>query len=504
MKRTTVPDSSADVGERGRAVLHVGHHRALESGWYDVALPVHGGRDGCVGVGIRPGGGAVDGDAAVPPERGAERAGPDAGRRNNRDCQRFSPRRRMGRRAGPAVPSASPVPVPWSRCCRTCLPIRATHSCRCASSPRHPSTPNSYHEIEKRYGCRIVTMYGMTEAFPIAVKGVADDGVPGTSGRPNPNFDVRIVDDDGNPLPAGAVGEITCRPRHQHVMSEGYVRQGDVRQGDTRGLHVDPHQEWFRTGDLGKLDADQNLTYVDRVKDSLRRRGENVSSVEVETVVMRHPAVLEAAAVGVPSRVGRGRHLADRHLAPRSRAGLRRACSISALPGCRTSACPDSSRRLTNSRRTSLDGYAKTYCAAGVSARGHGIEKKTATSLAGKLRVCYVGAAKLSYCYVISSRFTFSAAIFAERLTSTDDQHELSGTADARRRNGRDAILNLNARHNRAYSDGDRDAWIATFRHSGRHLHPRPRRVHRSAHGIRRRGFGSAWSASITRSKSTA
>jgi crotonobetaine/carnitine-CoA ligase len=162
-----------------------------------------------------------------------------------------------------------------------------------------PIDANSYRDIEKRYGCRIVTMYGMTEAFPIAVKSVADDGVPGASGRPNPNFDVRIVDDDDNPLPAGTVGEITCRPRYPHVMSEGYVGQG---------MKVDPHQEWFRTGDLGRLDPDanggQNLTYVDRIKDSLRRRGENVSSVEVEAVVMRHPAVAEAAAVAVPSELG--------------------------------------------------------------------------------------------------------------------------------------------------------------------------------------------------------
>jgi carnitine-CoA ligase len=158
-----------------------------------------------------------------------------------------------------------------------------------------PIDADSYRDIEKRYGCRIVTMYGMTEAFPIAVKSVADQGVPGTSGRPNPNFDVRIVDEHGNPLPAGTIGEITCRPRYPHVMSEGYISQG---------MTVDPHQEWFRTGDLGRLDTDQNLTYVDRIKDSLRRRGENVSSVEVETVVMRHPAVAEAAAVGVPSELG--------------------------------------------------------------------------------------------------------------------------------------------------------------------------------------------------------
>jgi carnitine-CoA ligase len=158
-----------------------------------------------------------------------------------------------------------------------------------------PIDATSYPEIEKRYGCRIVTMYGMTEAFPIAVKGMGDDGVPGTSGRPNPNFDVRIVDADGNPLPAGTVGEITCRPRYPHVMSEGYVGQGS---------QLDPHPEWFHTGDLGRLGLDENLTYVDRSKDSLRRRGENVSSVEVETVVMRHPAVAEAAAVAVPSDLG--------------------------------------------------------------------------------------------------------------------------------------------------------------------------------------------------------
>jgi carnitine-CoA ligase len=166
-----------------------------------------------------------------------------------------------------------------------------------------PIEANSYHEIEKRYGCKIVTMYGMTEAFPIAVTGVADDGVPGTSGRPNPNFDVRIVDPDGTPLPAGAVGEIACRPRYSHVMSEGYVTIG-TSQGATQGAQVEPHPEWFRTGDLGTLDSENNLTYVDRIKDALRRRGENVSSVEVETVVMRHPAVLEAAAVGVPSQLG--------------------------------------------------------------------------------------------------------------------------------------------------------------------------------------------------------
>jgi carnitine-CoA ligase len=162
-----------------------------------------------------------------------------------------------------------------------------------------PIDADAYRAIQQRYDCRIVTMYGMTEAFPLAVSGVADEGVPGTSGRPNPNFDVRIVDEQGNELPAGAVGEITCRPRSPHVMSLGYVRAGE-----RQGMRVDPHPDWFRTGDMGRFDASRNLTYVDRVKDSLRRRGENVSSVEVETVVMSHPSVLEAAAIAVPSDLG--------------------------------------------------------------------------------------------------------------------------------------------------------------------------------------------------------
>jgi crotonobetaine/carnitine-CoA ligase len=163
-----------------------------------------------------------------------------------------------------------------------------------------PIWADIYRGIERRYDCRIVTMYGMTEAFPIAYKSVSDVGAPGTSGRVNPDFEVRIVDRRGHPLSAGEVGEIACRARTTHAMSEGYVSSAS----GGAGLRVDPHPEWFRTGDLGVLDHDQNLTYVDRVKDSLRRRGENISSVEVEQTVMRHPAVLEAAAVGIPSELG--------------------------------------------------------------------------------------------------------------------------------------------------------------------------------------------------------
>lgn len=161
-----------------------------------------------------------------------------------------------------------------------------------------PIPADLYRGVEQRYNCRVVTMYGLTEAFPIAVKAVSDAGVPGTSGTVNPAFDVRVVDTRGRPVPPGVVGEIVCRGRHPHVMSEGYVA------GDGPELRVEAHPEWFHTGDLGSLDDHQNLTYVDRVKDCLRRRGENVSSLEIEATVIGHPAVSEAAAVAVPSELG--------------------------------------------------------------------------------------------------------------------------------------------------------------------------------------------------------
>jgi crotonobetaine/carnitine-CoA ligase len=146
-----------------------------------------------------------------------------------------------------------------------------------------PIAAEHYRAIERRYGCRVVTMYGLTEAFPIAVKAVGENGVPGTSGRVHPDFETSLVD-----------GELTCRPSRPGVMSLGY-------------LHADglvPHDVWFRTGDLATVDDDGELTYVDRVKDAIRRRGENVSSVEVENVVTAFPGVAEAAVVGVASELG--------------------------------------------------------------------------------------------------------------------------------------------------------------------------------------------------------
>lgn len=154
-----------------------------------------------------------------------------------------------------------------------------------------------YHEVEKRYGCKVVTAYGLSEAFPVSYARMRDDNPPGASGRPNPRMEVVVVDEKDVEVPAGTVGEIVCRPREPHVMFEGYDGRPAETLEQMRNL-------WFHTGDLGRFDASGNLTYVDRKKDAMRRRGENISSFEVEQAILRHPAVAEAAAVGVPSDVG--------------------------------------------------------------------------------------------------------------------------------------------------------------------------------------------------------
>jgi carnitine-CoA ligase len=160
-----------------------------------------------------------------------------------------------------------------------------------------PVPKEIYRGIEDRWGCRIVTCYGMSEAFPVAYAGVADDNPPGASGRPNPDFEVAIFDEEDGEVAAGTVGEIVCRPRGPHVMFEGYDGRDRETVEQLRDL-------WFHTGDLGRFDAEGNLYYADRKKDAMRRRGENISSFEVEQAILAHPLVAEAAAIGVPSELG--------------------------------------------------------------------------------------------------------------------------------------------------------------------------------------------------------
>jgi crotonobetaine/carnitine-CoA ligase len=160
-----------------------------------------------------------------------------------------------------------------------------------------PVPRESFEAMEERWGCHIVTCYGMSEAFPLVVAGIDETKRTGSSGRPNPDFEVLIVDAQDEQVPTGEVGEIVCRPRRSHVMFEGYDGRDRETVEQFRNL-------WFHTGDMGRFDDDGYFYFADRKKDAMRRRGENISSFEVEQALLRHPAVAEVAAVGVPSELG--------------------------------------------------------------------------------------------------------------------------------------------------------------------------------------------------------
>jgi len=143
----------------------------------------------------------------------------------------------------------------------------------------------------ERFGLQaVVSMYGQTEVMPATMGDARRPPKPGSSGRPQPNVELRIVGDDGAVLPAGATGEIVIRTRRPHGVFEGYL-----------GLpaSVAFTDGWFHTGDLGRLDDDGDLFFVDRKADHIRRRGHNVSSAEIEATVAAHPAVADVAAYAV-------------------------------------------------------------------------------------------------------------------------------------------------------------------------------------------------------------
>lgn len=149
--------------------------------------------------------------------------------------------------------------------------------------------------FEERFNCRIHEIYGQSETGIVTGcwPGVATR--PGSAGKANDaTFDVRIADDDDNEVPPGTVGEFVVRPRAAFGMMNEYYNMPRETIAAFRNF-------WFHTGDSGRMDEDGYFYFVDRKKDALRRRGENISSFELESVVMQHPKVLDCAAVAVPS-----------------------------------------------------------------------------------------------------------------------------------------------------------------------------------------------------------
>lgn len=159
-----------------------------------------------------------------------------------------------------------------------------------------PAPAAIYADFERRFATTFVEAYGATDG-QIPVYMPLDAPKIGACGKVIPGFDLQIVDDGDEPCGPGQVGEIVYRSHRPYTMMLGY-------HGNPQATADAQRNFWFHSGDLGYLDHEGYLHFVDRKKDSIRRRGENISSYEVEKAANDHPAVLESAAVAVPAELG--------------------------------------------------------------------------------------------------------------------------------------------------------------------------------------------------------
>jgi crotonobetaine/carnitine-CoA ligase len=154
--------------------------------------------------------------------------------------------------------------------------------------------PPIWQDLEARLGIRLVEVYGLSEA-PMATVNVrkgAQGSQIGSAGRASDLFEIAIVDADDQVLPPGGIGEIVLRPKRPDAMMLGYYGKDAATVRAWRNL-------WFHSGDRGRLSEAGDLFFEEREKDSIRRRGENISAWEVEGVLDMHPDVAESAVYGI-------------------------------------------------------------------------------------------------------------------------------------------------------------------------------------------------------------
>ena len=163
-------------------------------------------------------------------------------------------------------------------------PVRVVLSAACPG--------NIWKEFEERYDTRLVEFYGMVDSPGFLLN---DVGKVGSMGKPIGGVDFQVIDDDGKPLPDGKVGELVFR--HPKGPLTLYYKLPDATSEAYR-------DGWFHSGDLAERDADGFYYFRGRKKASMRRRGENISAWEIESVLNEHPKVLESAAYAVPSELG--------------------------------------------------------------------------------------------------------------------------------------------------------------------------------------------------------
>lgn len=162
-----------------------------------------------------------------------------------------------------------------------------------------PAPHDMIEQFMKRFNIKFMEGYGLTEIGQCTWMRPGEPFRVGSCGKEAPNYEIKISDPETDEeLPRGQVGEIIVRPRIPNVMLHYYHKMPEKTVQDFRNF-------WFHTGDAGRMDQDDYIYFVDRVKDYIRRRGENISSFEVEKIVNSHPDVEESAAIGVKAEEGK-------------------------------------------------------------------------------------------------------------------------------------------------------------------------------------------------------
>lgn len=157
--------------------------------------------------------------------------------------------------------------------------------------------PALWQRFEQRFDLRLIETYGQTELASLWFMPPADGSRVGTVGRPVDRLEARLEDAEGNAPAAGVAGELAIRPRDPLQMAQGYFRNPEATARAFR-------DGWYYTGDAASRDEDGYYRFTGRLKDFIRRRGENIAAFEIEREALSHPAVEDCAAVGVPAELG--------------------------------------------------------------------------------------------------------------------------------------------------------------------------------------------------------
>jgi carnitine-CoA ligase len=178
---------------------------------------------------------------------------------------------------------------------RPSQPFEHEHNVRVALAPATPA--RLFDHFRERFGVQLVEGYGSTETNCAIAAPHPSEGRGGYMGTVRPGFHARVVDEQDHPVPDGTPGELVLRHDEPFAFADGYHAMPDQTVRAWRNL-------WFHTGDRVVRDADGWYRFLDRAKDAIRRRGENISSWEVEQVLVEHPAVQAVAVFPVPSALG--------------------------------------------------------------------------------------------------------------------------------------------------------------------------------------------------------